>query len=693
MPGRIDIRRGGRKIGHAHHRINFLIAMVFLLSLAIGAKMLYLQVFKYDYYLAEASGLHTLNTKIEPERGKIYLTDKSKNDELYPLATNKEYISIFAVPRDLKEPNRVIDKLYEFFKADDLTAEAEKIIAKEEAEKLATAVKANPEDADNIKNAHRAQLADTYYQELRQQRKLSLIEQKKQTWSQDLLVKLTQAGDPYELLQKKVEADLAKQFHLSLISDYWQNGTVKIDDLKIENNKIYQEENGQQTVMDYPGMGYQSEYYRYYLDNSLACHILGYTDNEKVEQDGELGRHGHYGLEGFFDDELFGKYGTVQTEKGAGGVMIVMDRTTDAKKNGDDLVLTIDRSIQYYASSLVEKAVKAYSADSATIIIMEPQTGAIIAMASYPGFDPNNYNLVTDSSLLNNPAIFDAYEPGSVFKPLTMASALNEGKVEPNTTYVDKGQIMIEGWPKPISNSDFSSKGGHGVTTMNQVLEKSLNTGAIWSMKTIGSQTFAEYVINFGFGEKTGIELEGEAKGNIANLKVKKIKEINAATASFGQGISVTPIQMITAFTVLANGGKLVKPNIVKAIRQGDGNVMSTPIMEPKQVISPEASSKITGMLINVVENGSAYRNIRLPGYYIAGKTGTAQISNNKGWLEGVYNHTFVGFAPADNPRFVILVRVAKPRGFEYAESTAVPTARQMNEFILNYWQVPKNRQ
>ena len=228
---------------------------------------------------------------------------------------------------------------------------------------------------------------------------------------------------------------------------------------------------------------------------------------------------------------------------------------------------------------------------------------------------------------------------------------------------------------------------------MTQVLEKSLNTGAIYAMRTIGKERFAEYVKAFGFGEKTGIELEGESKGSIANLTTKKIKEISAATASFGQGLSATPIQVITGFATLANGGKLVKPNIVKEIRKADGDVLTTPITEPRQVISPEAAAMVTSMLIRVVDDGKSYRTLKMPGYYIAGKTGTAQIYDQRAaaW-SSLYNHTFVGYAPADDPKFVILVRVARPRGFEYAESTAVPIARQMNEFILKYWQVPENR-
>jgi cell division protein FtsI/penicillin-binding protein 2 len=272
-----------------------------------------------------------------------------------------------------------------------------------------------------------------------------------------------------------------------------------------------------------------------------------------------------------------------------------------------------------------------------------------------------------------------------------MSAALDKGAVKPDTTYNDPGQMMIEGWPKPIKNSDYDSFGAHGKTSMIQVLEKSLNTGSIFAMKSIGPATFADYVKNFGFGVKTGIELEGEAPGNIGSITAKKVRPISAANASFGQGISVTPLQMAMAFGALANGGKLMKPYVVKEVRGGDAKVISQ--AEPRvlrQVISESTSALITGMLVNVVEKGHSKR-AQVAGYYIAGKTGTAQVAAKGGYGDKL-NHTFVGYAPVDNPRFVILVKLYNPRGFEFAEATAVPMAHQVIEFLLNYWQIAKTR-
>lgn len=688
-------RRGQRKADQADNRINFLFAVIFCLGLAIIAKMAYLQIYQHDFYVAQAANIHESNVKIEPERGKIYLVDNEAESRLYPIATNKEYALIFAVPMELvaadpADRERLIEKVYQFFKQVELEKEAEQIMLGQEHERLARELVARPDQSELVRQEHKSLLADTMYRELRVQKKQEIIDSKKNIWIDELRTKLSDPKDQYEVLEKKVDLELAKKFHLSLMSDFWESLGIDTDDVVIKSGKVYWTDAEKKENIKFPGVYYQSEYYRFYLDNELACHVLGYADHEKSYQNNNFGRHGHYGLEGFFNTELFGQYGEVKSEKGAGGLMIVLDRESKEKQNGNDLVLTLDRSIQFFVNNALKQAMSAYSAEAVSAMVVDPYTGEIIAMASNPNFDPNNYNLISNPAVLNNPNIFNQYEPGSIFKPITMAIALDQGAVTSNSTFVDSGQIMINGWPKPISNSDFSTKGAHGLTTMSGILEMSLNTGAIYVMRSAGAEVFADYLRRFGFGEKTGIELEGEAKGDISKLTKGKIKEIDAATASFGQGISVTPIQMITAFSALANGGKLIKPHLVREIRYPDGTVMTTPIIEPRRIISQQASADVTAMLVNVAEKGHA-KGARVEGYYVAGKTGTAQIAE-KGGYGAYHNHSFVGFAPADNPRFVVMVKVSKPKGFEYAESTAVPVAHDIIEFILNYWQVPKTR-
>jgi len=270
-----------------------------------------------------------------------------------------------------------------------------------------------------------------------------------------------------------------------------------------------------------------------------------------------------------------------------------------------------------------------------------------------------------------------------------MAMALDQEKVTPETTYNDTGRVVIAKYN--IENSDRKS---NGVQTMTNVLEKSLNTGVIFAMRKIGSDKFKEYVKFFGFGEKTGIELEGESGGDMKNLvKEKGNKELYAATASFGQGIAVTPLQMVNAFAAIANGGILMKPYVVQKIIKNDGSIVETQPRQMRRVISEKTAMLLGGMLVNVVENGHGQR-AGVKGYYVAGKTGTAQIpkKNGRGYEERAHIGSFAGFAPANNPRFTMLVRIDHPRDVEWAESSAAPLFGEIAEFILNYWQVPAER-
>jgi cell division protein FtsI/penicillin-binding protein 2 len=273
-----------------------------------------------------------------------------------------------------------------------------------------------------------------------------------------------------------------------------------------------------------------------------------------------------------------------------------------------------------------------------------------------------------------------------------MAAALDQNKVSPSTTYSDSGQRMIEGWKKPIANSDFETAGAHGKVDMKTVLEKSLNLGAIFAMEQIGSKVFSEYVQKFGFGEATGIELSAESTGSISPLLRDKIRPIDAATASFGQGVAVTPLQMVMSYAALANGGVLMKPYLIKEIIKSDGTKVTTPPQELRRVVSSDAARTVSAMLAEVVEKGHS-KLAGVSGYYVGGKTGTAQIPSSKGgYLESQYIHTFVGYAPVDKPRFVMLVKLDKPKGFQFAESSAAPIFGDIAAFLLNYYQVPKER-
>jgi cell division protein FtsI (penicillin-binding protein 3)/stage V sporulation protein D (sporulation-specific penicillin-binding protein) len=272
-----------------------------------------------------------------------------------------------------------------------------------------------------------------------------------------------------------------------------------------------------------------------------------------------------------------------------------------------------------------------------------------------------------------------------------MSIALDQGAVTPSTTYKDEGEIMIKGWHKPIRNADFFSKGPHGIVDMNTVLEESLNTGVIFAMNKVGPDVFAEYVKKFGFGEATGIELGAESPGNIDNLLRDRVKDIDAATASFGQGVAVTPLQMIMPYQAIANQGLMMKPHVVKTIMHPDGEKEDIEARALHQVVSKKTAATISAMLVNVVENGHG-KKASIDGYYIGGKTGTAQVAKAGGYSDDEYVHTFVGLAPIEEPAFVMLTKIDNPKGVEYSEGSAVPLWHDIAEFILNYYSIPKTR-
>jgi cell division protein FtsI/penicillin-binding protein 2 len=431
-----------------------------------------------------------------------------------------------------------------------------------------------------------------------------------------------------------------------------------------------------------PGIGVIKTQARMYPEEGLGGQFIGFVGMDEGSR-----RVGRYGVEGSFNDELSGSYGTLVAERDAAGRRLtIADLQLEAAHDGSDLVLTIDRTIQYEACAAIKKGVLDVQAVAGTIIVMDPQTGAVWAMCSYPDFEPATYNKIDDISVLNNPATFYQYEPGSVFKPITIAAGLDTQKISPQTTYTDIGQEKLDEFT--VRNSD---KQAHGVQTMTQVLEKSLNLGTIFVQRLLGKEIFRQYVKNFGFGKKTGIGLDPEAKGDITPLEKKG--PVFAATASYGQGISVTPIQLAASFAALGNGGKLFQPYIVQARIKSDGQREEIKPQLVRQVIQTRTSRLVSAMMVNVVENGHGKR-AAVPGYYVAGKTGTAQIPNptGVGYLEGVTIGTFAGYAPADNPKFVMLVKIDRPKTVQYAEASAAPVFGAMAAKLVKYLQIPPER-
>lgn len=427
-----------------------------------------------------------------------------------------------------------------------------------------------------------------------------------------------------------------------------------------------------------PGIEAERESWRYYPEKETLSHVIGFVDSSDE-------RKGQYGLEGYYDKELRGKDGIVEGDVDISGRLIQTGALKRVEPEaGIDLVLTVDRVIQSFACShLAEQGAK-LGADGGDLIIINPQTGAIIAMCSWPEFDPNNYNKVEDIAVYLNSNLANAYEPGSIFKPLTMAAAIDAGKVNPNTTYTDTGEIKFGSFT--IKNSDNEA---HGETTMIGVLEKSLNTGAWFAEQQLGNVGFKKYVEKFGFGRLTGIELGNEAAGNLNALN--KDRDIYYATASFGQGVTVTPLQMVSAYGALANGGQLLKPYIVKEKRK-NGEVIDRAKTEVLgSPISLRTSTIISGMLVSVVREGHAKR-AAVPGYRIGAKTGTAQVAEGGQYGEKTI-HSVAGYGPIDNPAFVMLVKLNDPKAGRFAESTAVPVFGQVAKFLLQYYEIPPDEE
>lgn len=469
------------------------------------------------------------------------------------------------------------------------------------------------------------------------------------------------------------EKKVAVEKQLSKKTDPYEPLEQKLDQAKMEMIK----------AQDLPGLAFVREPHRRYPEGVLAASVLGFVGKNQQGTD-----QGRYGIEGYWHQNLSGTGGFVEGLRSAsGGLVQSGSRQLQLAQDGTDLVLTIDRTIQYQACERLRRGLVEYGASSASLVIMEPKTGAILAMCSLPDFNPNDYSKVTNAGDFNNSTIFTAYEPGSIFKPIAMSAAINEGIVSPSTPFFDSGRR--DGiCQQPIQNAGNKSFGDQ---TMTGVLQNSINTGMVYVAEQLGKTKFDKYIKRFGFGVETGIELDTEVGGTIQSLEKNKGNKFDCytATASFGQGLTVTPLQMATAFSVIANGGTLMKPYIVKEKRFSDGHTETTKPKSVGTVLTRKAASQVGTMLVATVDKGYSGR-ARVAGYRVAGKSGTAEIAGPGGYTK-TYNHSFIGFAPAQDPKFVMVVKYEKPTA-AYAESTAAPVFGELSKFMLEYLQVPPEK-
>ena len=440
---------------------------------------------------------------------------------------------------------------------------------------------------------------------------------------------------------------------------------------KIKNN-INKEEEQLIEELAISGIYSREELFRNYPQEEMASQVVGFFGGENK---------GQYGIEEYYDDILRGKKQIQKKERGLFGSFFGVSKQSN---EGSDIILTLDYNIQFMAESLLKQAQEDLNIESGQIIVMEPASGKILAMASWPNFNPNNYAEIDDFDIFQNSTIQKLFEPGSVMKPITMAAAIDKKKITPQTTYIDTGKVKIGKYTIENYNGRV-----FGERTMTEVLERSINTGAVFAERQLGHKSFLKYLDSFGFFDPTGVDLEGEVFSN--NSIFKRGYEINFATAAFGQGIEITPMHLIKSFTAITNQGSPAKPYLVDKIITNGQEIETIP-EAANQVISSKTASQITAMLISVLENGYS-KAARIPGYYIAGKTGTAQIPwsvlgiNQKGYSDKTWQ-SFIGFAPALSPRFIILVKLDNPET-RTAEYSALPLFRDLSKYIIDYWNIP----
>ena len=476
--------------------------------------------------------------------------------------------------------------------------------------------------------------------------------------------------DPFTFYHEKLVVLLAKDLYWAkVLSDLTPEEKKQLENLNLE------------------GIGFEEEPLRYYPEHSLASHILGF-----VASDENGNTQGYFGVEGSLDGDLTGKPGRIVEERDALGAPILVGGYTRVDSiNGRNIVLTIDRGVQYLVEEHLEKGVKEYDAVSGSVIVMDPLTGDIIALANYPTYDPANFNDFEKSDLnkakrkdieRTNLAISQTYEPGSVIKALTVSAGIDLNRVTPSSTFVDSGPVQYSDYV--INNWDGSH---HGVQTVEQLLQKSNNIGAAWVGHLVGAKDLNDYFEKFGLGSRTGIDLEGEDTGVIRPYA--GWTDIDLATAAFGQGISATPLQVVNSFSAIANGGNLMRPRIVQKVVD-EGKDITIPIKVINRVITEETSATMVELLTSAVEGGeSKYFNIK--NYKIAGKTGTAQIPVNGKYDPSKTNTTFVGFL-SESKKFAMIVKLEEPEASIHAAETAVPLWMSIADDLVKYYGIAPDK-
>ncbi|MEK7641580.1 MAG: penicillin-binding protein 2 [Patescibacteria group bacterium] len=464
----------------------------------------------------------------------------------------------------------------------------------------------------------------------------------------DFMTKTTLTGDPYEEIARKVDESTAQSIR----------------------------------VLTLPGIDVTKESKRSYPGGETAAHVIGIigeNDQGVIE--------GKYGLERAYNDVLSrnasGAGSSVFAQLFTGGSGLL---TGDPEGEGD-IVTTLEPTVQAYLEKVLSKTSSTWRPDEIGGIIIDPATGAIIAAAALPTFDPNDLSKIESASVLSNPLIEHVYEMGSILKPLTVAVGLDTGAITPASTYDDTGTMTLDG--RKISNYDGKARGRVNV---QEILSQSLNIGAATVALKVGKGEFTDYFKLFGLGEKTGVDQPNEATGLMDNLK--SARDVEIATAAYGQGIAMSPIAITRALAALANGGMLVRPHFVKEIDYVDGSKMVVDHGESFRVLKEGSSEDVTRMLVKVVDDSLRQGALKIDGYSVAAKTGTAQIpdSVNKKYYDDRYLHSFFGYFPAYDAKFLVFLYQKHPKGAQYASETLAEPFHDLTKFLISYYNVPPDR-
>lgn len=486
--------------------------------------------------------------------------------------------------------------------------------------------------------------------------------------------RITDAETTFEKLNEIVVLDR---------EDFIERANKKGDPYEEIADKITRQKADQINELDLSGVTLYKQKWRFYPGKELAAHTIGFLGFGGGED-----LSGQYGLEKYYNETLQKEdedlYVNIFAEIFSG----VKDVIFEGQEREGDIITTIEPTVQNFLEERLVEVTNRFTPEAARGIVMDPQTGEIIAMASLPTFDLNNFNEESDVSIYSNPLVENVYEFGSVIKPLVLAIGIENKVLDASTPFYDSGSVQIE--DKEIFNFD---KKGRGQVTMQDVLSESLNTGMVYAMQKIGRTDFKKGMLEYRLGEKTNIDLPNEAKGLVSNLN--EPRELEYATASFGQGISFSPVVLARAWASLGNGGYLVKPHVVKKIEYHDGlsKTFEFPKEDQPKILSDETSSAITKMLVYSVDNVYGGGKYKMDRYSIAAKTGTAQIPHPEGgYYEDRNLHTFVGYLPAYDPKFLVFLSIRSPRGVRYAAETLSDPFFDISQFLISYYELTPDR-